>query len=283
MIEQYGDQFLAPMREAVGDALAVAEENQRRLRYAFEALTGNYPGAKSHMNGNGNGHAVAIGATEIPALSPAAAPPELEYEMDVDQVDPKTASLKGLVEQVLKSAARFHFVGAAETAGAMKATEVLAVMTRWGWRPASERPAAVVSATLATLWKEGKAERVGPGNYLYARAKRRHVRGDDGKPVDINNLTISEAVRLILVGADGAALSPAQIVDIAQEAGWRNRSVHRVATVRSIASRHMRKGVAVRVDAGRYAIARSVESQKAEAAEVAEALAASAGSLLAAH
>ncbi len=262
MIEQFGEQFLAPMKGAIGDALSVAEENARRLQFALAALDGNYPGARGYEGVAPNGHAVAaravnghVRAIEAPAPVPAASP--VRHEMDADRVSGATFTGADLAEAVLRAAAKHQFIGIAGEPGVMKTSEVHEVMVRWGWRSSSMNPKSVVAATLATLWKAGRAERSGDGSYLHveARGERIVLLGDDGKPVDPNALTIKEVVRLVLMRAGGEAMRPSQIVEVAVAAGWRNRTTHRESTVRSMASRlHTEDGIAERPGPGLYAI-----------------------------
>lgn len=284
MIEQFGEQFMEPMKGAIGDALNVAEENARRLRFALAALDGNYPGAISYSGTNGHtAAATAVPAQEVKALerpssppAPPPAPPPTPHEMDADRIDGRTTTGADLAEAVLRAAVTHGFIGLFGEPGVMKAAEVHAAMVRWGWRSGSMNPKSVVAASLAGLYKAGRADRMGDGGYIHAAAKGERIVlvDDDGQPVDPNAITIKELVRLVLVRANGEPMRPSEIVAVAVAAGWRNRTTHRESTVRSMASRlYTEDGIAERPGPGLYVIPKPVASAPAEPAEApAEAL-----------
>lgn len=254
----FGEQFLSPVDSAVDDALEVAVENATRLWHASQALKGNYPRGLSPFPTT-NGHELPVGP--VAALNPAPTAPvhRTAHAIDADRVDARTVTLKDLTVAVLLAGAKHNFMGMAEEPGAMKASEVMEVMTRWGWHPSGARPVATVSATLAALWKQGLAIRLGEpgsGNYIHAGAvgSRVVLYDDAGGQIDPNMVPIKELCRLILVRARGQTLRPNQIVDIAVTAGWRNSTTHRVSTVRSMCTRLVADGTARRPSPGAYAI-----------------------------
>lgn len=258
MIEQLGEQMMEPMRHAVGDALAVAEEQTRRYRYALEALNGNYPGGPGlRVNGHANGHAngYALDGTPVAALPQASEEPGEPQEFDEDRVDPRRVSVRDAVDAVLRSAARKGYVGVTEIPGAMKAFEVVEVLDAWGWRDRSSGRTQTIMSTLCTLAKDGKAVRVERGTYAYVglSADRIVILDEEGQPVDPNAVSIKALVRHVIRGAGGEALRPIQVVGRMEAAGWTNRNEHRTNTVRSFLARMMADGSVVRPVDGMYA------------------------------
>lgn len=268
MIEQLGEQLMEPMRAAMGDALAVAEEQARRYRFALDALNGNYPGS-GLRNGQANGHATAMGGP-VAALNQAPAEPEPEPERDEDWVDPGRHSVKEIVEAVLRSAGRTGFMGVTDVPGAMKAFEVMEVMDRWGWRDRSKNRLQTVMSTLSNLAKDGLAVRVDRGSYAHARVSGDGsvILDETGQRVDPNDVSIKVLVRHVVRMAGGEALRPSQVVGRMEAAGWRNRNEHRANTVRALLGRMMRdEGVIVRPAEGVYAWNVGANGQAPVAAE----------------
>ncbi len=255
MIEELGDQLMQPMRNAVGDALAVAEEQARRYRFALDALNGNYPGAQLPTNGHANGYARAMAQVPVAALVEAPAESE-DQDDDPYRVDPRVVSLKDLVAGALKSAGARGFVGVTDIPGAMKAFEVVELMDAWGWRDRSLKRAETVMSTLAAMAKDGTAVRVDRGTYVHSQfgGSVTVLVDEQGEVVDPNAISIKALVGHVMRAAQGEALRPQQVVARMEATGWRNRNEHRANTVRSLLARMMmNEGTIVRPSEGVYA------------------------------
>ncbi len=255
MIEQLGEQMMEPMRHAMGDALAVAEEQARRYKYALAALNGEYPGSPGVVNGHANGHANGYAAlTAASAVALAEAEPE-ETDSDPHRVDPRKVSTKDAVEAALRSAANKGFIGVTDIPGAMKAFEVVEVLDAWGWRDRSATRVQTIMSTLSQMAKDGKAVRVDRGSYVHPGlfGDGSVVLDEEGQRVDPNAVSIKTLVRHVIRSAGGEALRPIQVVARMEAAGWTNRNGNRASTVRSLLARLMQEGVVVRPSEGVYA------------------------------
>jgi hypothetical protein len=229
--------------------------------WAKEALKGNHLGLQM-QNGNGDDDyelpPASVGELSAPA-------PESIHPMDADRANIRTMTLKDFVARVFEAGAKHGFLGVAGKPGVMKASEVMEVMVRWGWRPHSVRPQATVAATITTLHqKDGVLVKLGRGDYRHVAADelvereagptRRFWLDDDGNQLfNLNGVATKRALFAVMRGSAGELHTPAEWIERMVEAGWR-ASDHSNNTIRTMLSHCFLKGEVVRVE-GRYGLA----------------------------
>lgn len=261
LLGRFADQqFSDPLVAVLSDAEQALKSQLANVFWAMEALKGNHLGVT--MNGNGAHYDDEHELPSGPIAALPAAP--MVHSMDADKVNLHTMSLKDFIACVFEAAAKHSFIGVVGEPGAMKATEAMEVMIRWGWRPHMVRPQATVAATLTVLHqKDGVLTKLGRGDYRHVAADelvapkstRKFWPADDegNKVFNLNGVSTKTALFAVMRGSAGELHTPSEWIDRMVAAGWRANAKSN-NSIRTMLSHCFLKSQVTRVQ-GRYGLA----------------------------